>query len=369
MKRNRRRKYTKILPYLFLPAGILLFYVGSFNHPLVENIYSEGLYRGIIKILSLITCFLPFSLAGIIIILLVIFVLWVLVRFIIKMVHGRGKRLRIILSLLSKAYITIGIIYFAFVFLWGLNYQRQPFSVIAGLEIKPAAVDELASVCQNIIDKANTLRGMTKEGSSRTMTVGGGYTDVFRRAGLGYEKVSSIYPELGGSYGMPKAFIPSVAMSYEGISGVYFPYTGEANVNIDMPMSFLPAAACHEMAHQRGFAREDEANYIAFLVCSLHPDADFQYSGYLLALVNSMNALYAHDPGKYAQLEKKYSPGVMRDLIENDNFWNSYKGPIQDISEKINDTYLKANMQADGIYSYGRMVDLLIAQYRRDGDI
>jgi hypothetical protein len=96
----------------------------------------------------------------------------------------------------------------------------------------------------------------------------------------------------------------------------------------------------------------------------MHPDVDFQYSGTLLALIHVMNALYHYDQDKYNQLRKKYSEGIQRDLTAMREFWKKYEGPIEDISSAINDAYLKANIQKDGIYSYGRMVDLLIAEHR-----
>ena len=34
-------------------------------------------------------------------------------------------------------------------------------------------------------------------------------------------------------------------------------------------------------------------------------------------------------------------------------------------ADKINDTYLKANGQADGVQSYSRMVDLIVAYFEK----
>lgn len=362
---KKRTRFNKIFPYLFLPAGIVLFLTASLSPYWVEKIYSEGIYSVISNILCFIINLLPFSLAGFVIIAVISLILYIIVRTVIVLFHSRKRKKSILLGLLSKIVITVGIVYFAFVVLWGLNYQRLPFSRIANLDVKPSSVHELYNVCSSIIDNTNKLRSTIEEDSEGFVCIKGGYSSVFDRAKTGYDKISSVYPQLGGNIGKPKPFFPSIFMCYAGISGVYFPFTGEANVNIDMPQSFLPACACHEMAHQRGFAREDEANFISYLACSAHPDNDFKYSGDLLALVNSMNALYNADRGRYKVLIGKYSAGVTRDLDENDRFWDSFKGPVQDISEKINDTYLKANMQTDGIYSYGRMVDLLIAEYRR----
>jgi hypothetical protein len=191
-----------------------------------------------------------------------------------------------------------------------------------------------------------------------------GYKGALSRASKGYENISPSYPVFSGRYGKPKGVLTSLGLCYTGIAGIYMPFTGEANVNILVPDATLPSTICHEMAHQRGFAREDEANFIGYLACKYSNDADFQYSGYLLALIYSMNALYAYDEASYYELVKTYSPGLVRDLKYDSDFWKQFEGPAEKAQERINDAYLKSNKQADGIYSYGRMVDLLLAEYK-----
>lgn len=363
----RRKKYKKIF-ILLLPLWIILAYSSSFFPKKVEKYYSEGIYRFIGQILSSITGFVPFSLAEAIVISLCLFLLFYIIKTIIKAFKAKNG-LKILIDFISNVLMVSSIIYLAFLLLWGLNYHREPFSSIIGLDIKPASVKDLSLVCEDLINRANELRSKVDEDNNGCMYIKGGFISISSRANSGFKNASKILSQLGGNFGPPKGVFLSVAMCYAGITGVYFPFTGEANVNIMQPYSMLPSTVCHEMAHQRGFAREDEANYISYLVCSLHPDTDFQYSGVLLALINSMNALYSHDPHMYKMLSLKYSPGLKRDLIQNDEFWKHYEGPIERISNNINDTYLKANMQKDGVYSYGRMVDLIIAEYRKKGKL
>lgn len=362
MKNARRIKKSALI--LLLPFGIMLTYVSSLVPGLVETVYSNAVYKMIGQSLSLATGIFPFSTAEFIILLLVLFITLRLAMLIVKLFQGTPGKGHIILRSLTNMLIFASLIYFSFILLWGLNYHRLPFSRIAGLDIKPASVHELAEVCESIIDRANELRSKVGEDADGVMQLPDGKPDVFNRAYKGYDNAAEVYPKLGGKYGRPKGVMLSHLMSYTGISGVYFPFTTEANVNIAIPDSMLPSTTCHEMAHQRGFAREDEANYIAYLTSSLHPDADFQYSGTLLALIHSMNALYNHDQEKFKELYKKYSMGVMRDLADINDFWERYEGPVEEFSSDINDAYLKANRQQDGIQSYGRMVDLLIAEYR-----
>ncbi|MFN8548796.1 MAG: DUF3810 family protein [Candidatus Eisenbacteria bacterium] len=51
-----------------------------------------------------------------------------------------------------------------------------------------------------------------------------------------------------------------------GINGIYIPFTGEAAVCAP-PEPEQPFVMAHEMAHQRGIAREDEANFTSWLAC------------------------------------------------------------------------------------------------------
>ena len=287
-----------------------------------------------------------------------------LVFTVIRSVKYPKKRKTVIFSFLANILVAVSLIYFVFVVIWGLNYNRLPFSKIANFDTRPASVKELADLCENIIQRTNALRKYVALDEKGVMYIPGGYRDVFKRSSIGYERAATIYSVLSGTYGIPKSVIFSNIMSYTGISGVYFPFTAEANVNTAVPNSMIPNTACHEMAHQRGFAREDEANYISYLTCSMHPDSDFQYSGSLLALIYSMNALYNYDQTRYNQLHLKCSKGVIEDLSSIDAFWKKYQGPVEQVSDKINNIYLKANMQKDGVYSYGRMVDLLIAEFR-----
>jgi hypothetical protein len=155
-------------------------------------------------------------------------------------------------------------------------------------------------------------------------------------------------------------------MSHLNFTGVYSCLTGEANINVDAPQMGIPSTTMHEMAHQRGIAREDEANYVAYIACMAHPDIDFKYSGSSMALQYCMNALYAEDPDRYFNLIEYYSNEYRRDIESRSAYWQQFQGETQKIANKINDTYLKLNGQTDGVKSYGRMVDLLMAEYKQN---
>ncbi|MDD2496730.1 MAG: DUF3810 domain-containing protein [Desulfitobacteriaceae bacterium] len=360
VKRNR-----KILLILLIPAGILLTKIAAYFPQGVEIIYARGFFPIIGRSLSKINGVFPFSLGEISVVILIVYWATSMIRALYGAVLHKARKRTSLAGWLVNFLAFAGVVYFIFILVWGLNYYRLPFSEIAQLTLKPASEKELAQVCEKLIDNANNLRVAVKE-ENGVMKVSGTKPTLPKRAQAGYVNAAKTIPQLGGEYSPAKKVFLSETLSYTGISGIYFPFTGEANFNGAMPDVMLPNTICHEMAHQRGFAREDEANYIAFLTCRDHPDIDFQYSGTVLALNYALRALRTSDNEAVEHLIVKYSPGLKRDLEDIVQFWSKYQGPVERLSYDINNLYLKSNQQKDGVASYGRMVDLLIADYRKN---
>ena len=185
-----------------------------------------------------------------------------------------------------------------------------------------------------------------------------------------YDTLAKDHEVFHGVYPRTKQILFSAAMSRTELTGVYVPFTMEANVNVDVPEYSIASTMCHELAHLRGFIREDEANYIAYLACMASDNPELQYSGLMEALILTGNALYGKNPDLYYEIRAGYNEGVNRDLAANSAYWAQFHNTkISNTTEKLNDTYLKANNQADGVQSYGRMVDLLLAEYRKNHGI
>ena len=165
-------------------------------------------------------------------------------------------------------------------------------------------------------------------------------------------------------FGTPKPVIFSEIMAYLQISGVFSPYTFEANICAAGPDFLRGATMMHEQSHLRGYMNEAEANFIAYLACSESSDDYFRYSGNCLALLYSMNALYSADYEKWYELRLQYPNYIDADMRAQNAYIDSHDTKVAEVSDAVNDTYLKLNDQQDGVRSYGKMVDLLLA-YRR----
>ena len=153
-------------------------------------------------------------------------------------------------------------------------------------------------------------------------------------------------------------------MSDAGITGIYSFFTGEPNINMDYPDYSLPFTVAHEFAHQRGICREDEANFMAFLVCVSSSDPYIRYSGYLNLYGYLAGSLYRADSEKYkelslmlldnAQLDRAAYSEVSR--AHSDSWFNK-------LNDRLNDSYLKFN-GTEGVVSYSYVVRLAVAYYR-----
>lgn len=326
----------------------------------IEMYYSRGIYPSIIGFLNRISGWIPFSLFEAVLysllfaLLVGLFILgW---RLFLKQQDERG---RWTVSLLRFISVTLGFV-ILFNVLWGFNYHRLPLAEQMGIRMMMHSRSELSALCKDLIKETNALSLTVERDADGAMLAPAGVNGVLSRTGAGFLSTNGSVPLFHDRFANPKPVWNSTAMSYAGIAGMYSPFTGEANVNTLLPAAMLPAATMHEMAHVYGYAREDEANFIAWLTCRFHPDPDFRYSGSLLGLIYGMDALYTVDSDEYQRLKKDYSDGVKADLAANNAFWKQYEGPAERVHEKVNDRYLKANGQADGVASYGRMVDLLL---------
>ena len=364
MRDRKRPSVFKIifkLPYLlFFPAALVLVELAKSSPEKVEKIYSTAIYPVISQVISFIFGFFKFSAAEVILIALVVLVPLGLVFNLARKKDSGYHAANYAVNVLCAA--AIG--YFLFIAIWGLNYYRMPLGDIMEYDVRDSSTEELAELCEDLIDNANGLRGQLEEDVNGVLVLPYAEDEVFQMVNQAYRAYGEVNEIFAGRYSNPKPVFFSDKMSYTEITGVYIPFTGEANVNTNvMPMS-LASTAVHEAAHQRGIAREDEANFMSYLVCRDYGDVYMQYSGTMLALIHSMNALAASDYEAFAGLAATYSDGVRRDLTANNEFWKQYEGKTAEVAENVNNAYLESNNQEDGVKSYGRMVDLLLAERR-----
>jgi hypothetical protein len=354
----------RILPWAVLP-GALALHVASASAPhVVQWVYAERVYPVLVSALEKLFGAVRFAAWEWLVTAVVLILSAVAVRHIRRARAGGLGWVRVLLGLSKGFFGLLGCLYVGFLLLWGLNHQRPSFAELAGLATPPVAVEELRELSLDLVAAVNVARQGLAEDEHGVMRLAGGLGAAMSRAGLGFAPLAQALGPgiLVGPVTRPKLPRVSAWMWRVGISGIYIPFTAEPNVNATLPDPDVPFTACHELAHLAGFAREDEASYVGYSACLLHPDADFRYSAQFVASLHAMSALASVDRVAYDELALRRSAGVTRD-VEAIRRWSlRYAGAVQRTANRVNDAYLKSQGHADGVRSYGRLVDLLVAE-------
>ena len=277
---------------------------------------------------------------------------FLLAVWIVRLIRRPGKAMRLARLARGLAW-TASLTYLAFMLLHGLNYDRLPVGQSFALPVRERASGELKETSTWLVEQTNRLRSLTQEDEHGIFRLSQGVAETLQSVAADYTAAAADYPLLAGPEIRPKGVLLSHYWSYTGITGVYMPFFVESNVNIDVPEHTIPETALHEIAHTRGFAREDEAGFLAFLVGLYSENPDHAYSVLLGATLHSLNALYGADPEAYQLVAADLSDAVRRDLQAAGAYWKQFEGPVQEASTQINNAYLQANLQADGVRSYG----------------
>ncbi len=361
-RKDRRVRIRSVCFWCLLLLTAVVLQVLARQVPGFAEWYAKSVYPGLMRFLGGISDPFPFALDEILIGLMtcaaVVYIVWGMIRI------WKGKlRIRRWGFDTFRRLLKIGIVWiFAFTVTCGINYHRTPFSSLAGLPMEPSTVEELEELCLWLTEEIEKAGALVKVGEDGLTALPEGLAEKTRDA---MQALGEQYPELAGWYPRAKPVLAWKVLSLEFLEGIFGPYTMEAHYNPDIPAYNQPAVLCHELSHLRGFMREDEANYIAYLACSGSEDVNIRYSGLLLAYTHSINALYKADYERFAEVRSLLCEQANRDYAYHRAYWAQYEGPVSELSDKINDTYLRVNAQQEGSRSYGRMVDLLLGAYRR----
>ena len=325
------------------------------------DFYGFSIYPTVVNIFARISGIFPFSLAEIMVICGVLLVLTGIVYFIVKMIRGKGKRLRLLLSSAATVVFTGGLLLFCFVYGMGINYSRRPFSDIAGLETGKYTKEQVLETLEYAISN------LTAAGE-RVVTDEDGHIvvpeDLSERAAAAMRRLGEEYDSLDSFYPRVKPVMMSELMCHAHITGIFTFYSMEANYNTKDVPEELGHTVCHELSHMTGFMREDEANFISYLACRGSGDDYLTYCGWYDITIYLLNAYYPEATSQeYSEVYMKIPEYARKQLTMQNEFWDRYRHEFGKAAEAMNDVYLKINDQKEGTKSYGRVVDLAIADY------
>ena len=307
-----------------------------------------------------ITNILPFSLAELIIILLPVITfisIWYLLAFRCDTKRSSTVSIVCIFSVLS-------LFLSSFVLCFAAGYKGASLDKKLEIEAQAISPDELYKTSEYLVNKINELTAEISYGEDDFSIMPYSFKEMNEKLLEAYDKFCDKHDFISTFNSRLKPVLISEAMSYAHITGVYTFFTGETNINVSFPDYTIPYTAAHEMAHQRGVAREDEANMIAFLVCIESEDPYIQYSAYVNVFEYVANALYRADRSKFKQIYNELNAYTYNEQRAYNAFFEKYDNSVaSQISGVVNDTYLKTQGTV-GKKSYGMVVDLTVAYFK-----
>ncbi|WP_246849048.1 DUF3810 domain-containing protein [Aquimarina sp. U1-2] len=341
---------------LLLPIQVVLVKILSLFPEFIESFYSNGMYVYISKALRFVFGWIPFSFGDVMYFVLII----MFVRFVLKKVIKKETSWKdIMLDIVA----TLSVIYACFHLLWGINYYRLPMHEILNVDDEYTE-EELICITEVLISEANHLHARLEINDSLPVRIPYSKREVFSKTIPAYDHLDSILPTLKYNPKSIKTSLFSIPLTYMGFSGYLNPITNEAQVN-DLILNYkAPSTSCHEIAHQLGFAKENEANFLAALTTIHFDDIYFNYSGVTFALKFCLNDLYLRNQEKAICAIEELRPGIRKNYYEVNEFWKSYKNPLEPVFKSTYDSYLKANNQPDGMETYSYVVALIVNYYK-----
>lgn len=342
-----------ILSAIFLALTGLMVAFANYAPKLVFAFYPAW-SRKMLAGISSVTSQLPIALWEVLLVLIVLWVIYTLIR-----VFTRKKG---ILKWLTGILLGASVGLFLFVGLWGLNHFGPGVGENLGLDVREYSKEELIAATRYYGTQVSGLAdSVSRDEQGRAQL--GDFTVLAKQAGEGYEKLARRCEQFSGSTDSVKPLASWKLFSKMGNTGIFICFTGESCVNPDTYEAWIPFTMCHEIGHRQAVAAEDEANFCAYLACMENDAVQFRYSGAFAAFIYCNNALAGVDSSAAQAIWSEVAPEVLTDARAANEHYAQYEGKVQDVAQKVNDAYLKAFSEESGVQSYGEVTDLLIAWY------
>jgi hypothetical protein len=347
---------------LLLAAAALGLKLVSLQERWIEVGYTYGIYPIISRSMRWLTGWLPFSLGDILYFVAglgIIRFVWRSIKDIRKTGFRKSGR-----SILYKTAEAVLLVYLFFNVLWGLNYNRQGIAHQLGLQVQRYDLADAVQLTQTLQAQLNRFAAQEDTIKRNALNVNG---ELFQKAILVYDKAKEPYPYLCYKNPSIKPSLYSGVGHYIGFTGYYNPFSGEAQIKTSIPVFLKPFVATHEIAHQLGYAKENEANFVAFLSSKGSGDVDFLYSTYFHLYAYALREVYSRDSTLAKTFTEKLHPQVLRDNEILKAYFISTENRIEPLITRFYDQYLKWNNQQAGVQTYNQVVALLVAYGKKKG--
>jgi hypothetical protein len=360
------KKYLKQNKNFWILAIVFVLVIKSFspNKIWVETTYATKFYSFFSRILRVIFGWIPFSVGDILYLAAGSWLLWKVIKN-VRMIFKKEINKKIFLKKILRLTLIFVFIYIVFNIFWGINYNRQGIAYELHLTELKYDSSDLITLQNLLLQKVNA----SKLAVINSRELYPDKKDLFRKAKASYDDAAKIYPFLQYKDLSIKSSFYGWLGNYLGFTGYYNPFTGEAQVNTTVPKFMQPYIATHEMAHQLGYAKENEANFVGYLAAANSRDSLFRYSTYFDLFLYANREVYYFDSVSSKNAREKLNPYVKKDIDELKRFNLTHRSFIEPAITWLYGKFLKLNEQPQGMHTYNAVVGMLIAYYKKYGKI
>ncbi|MBQ5952132.1 MAG: DUF3810 domain-containing protein [Lachnospiraceae bacterium] len=370
-KETRVGRFFRLCPVrhcIVILSGLLVaFHFLTRNDRALCAKVSDSFVRHVHVALAKVFSVFPFSGAEFLIYGAVLFALIYLIVQIVLLIRRPEKGKRAWRALMTFAALGLAV-WGLFGLLWGTYYYGDDFAAKSGMKQENVTPEQLAAVTEYFADVVNTYAPQVARDDRGICAID--KKSVLERSAHLYDNVRQTYPFLYGPDVPVKALtvLGSKIQTHANYTGFFFPLTGEANVNTDFPSTQFAATVAHELAHQRGVAKEQEANFMAVVASFASGDPDFTYSSAVMAFVYCHNALYEADRDAHARIWGLLCEEAKLDLENDRLYWEPYQenNPVKEVTDAVYEDFLEGYGQELGLKSYGACVDYLVSYFYED---
>lgn len=359
-KRELKLSKFTLFSLLFFASSIFILIISKLNKQFADffNVKISSVFR---LVLADISRSFPFSLAELLVFLSPIIITLVII--------ANVKKRNVSVSLYLSRIISFFLIFFSlYVFSFGIGYHTEDFYDRFGIKKEDASLTDLKNTAMIIASRLNTTNDLINYDSDNFSVMPYDISTLNKKLNIGYKVICEKYSFMNDQRSKIKPVLMSKTLSRAHITGLYSFFTGEVNINLDFPDYTIPYTVAHEFAHQRGIAREDEANIVAFLVCINSSDEYLKYSALINAFEYVTSALNEASPEAFYEVYATLDEQIKKELHAYSDFYKKYENSTSGkIGTKIGNAYLMLNGETEGVRSYGLVAELLVAYF--DGKI
>jgi hypothetical protein len=335
----------------------------SGNQERVESLYSTGFYPIFAQFLRRFFGFITFSFGDILYGFLFLLLVFTLLSFFYDLITRQLPRYNsaMLAQKVNRLFQIVLSIYLVFNVFWGLNYNKVPVGQSFKISVTDTSLTELKQLSVWLLEKVNKEKKLSLAERFEIHD----FEFLQREAAISFKIFTEKFGMENFKHHSLKPTLYSWVANSSGYTGYYNPFTGEAQVNDANPFYEQPFVACHEMAHQLGYAKENEANFIGFLACIESRSHLFQYSAYKAMLSYALADLTVADSRYSRIIYDSLSAAVRQDMRYSSRVRSRYSKVLQPVVMGVYQKYLLSNEQPLGLLSYNEVTGLLIGYYKR----